>query len=82
MSTEQGPQDEGPKPEAPAMEWDKLAKTALDEIGQGYRIWASDGGSLTPWRLEFYLRDAGVALPAAVGFISLDSLAQRSRWFA
>ena len=38
MSTEQGPQDEGPKPEAPAMEWDKLAKTALDEIGQGYRI--------------------------------------------
>jgi hypothetical protein len=39
-----------------------LQKRLSTRSGQGYRIWASDGGSLTPWRLEFYLRDAGVKL--------------------
>ena len=44
---------------APSAEWDLLAKTALGEIGQDHRIWKSDGRSITPWRVEFYLRCRG-----------------------
>jgi hypothetical protein len=56
---------------APSSEWDLLAKTALGKIGQGHRIWKSDGGSITPWRVEFYMRGVGVTMPAVVvGIIS------------
>ena len=55
---------------APSAEWDLLAKTALGEVGQGHRLWLSDGGSITPWRVEFYLREVGVTMPAIVGVIS------------
>jgi hypothetical protein len=54
----------------PSAEWDLLAKTALGKIGQGHRLWKSDGGSISPWRVEFYLRGVGVTMPAIVGIIS------------
>jgi hypothetical protein len=54
----------------PSAEWDLLAKTALGKIGQGHRLWKSDGGSISPWRVEFYLRGVGVTTPEIVGIIS------------
>ena len=32
----------------PSAEWDLLAKTAPGGIGQGHRLWESDGGSIAP----------------------------------
>jgi hypothetical protein len=41
-------------------EYDELSQKVLKGLLQNNRLWASDSGSITPYRLEFYLRSRGV----------------------
>ena len=42
---------------------DQFSQDVLGEISQGDRIWVSDGGTATPFRLEFYLRSKQITQP-------------------
>ena len=39
--------------------FDELSQSVLRGLLQNNRFWASDSGSVTPWRFEFYLRSRG-----------------------
>jgi hypothetical protein len=43
-----------------AARYDELSQNVLKGLLQNNRFWASDSGSITPYRFEFYLRSRGV----------------------
>jgi hypothetical protein len=40
--------------------YDELSQSVLKGLLQNNRFWASDSGTVTPWRFEYYLRSRGV----------------------
>ena len=50
--------------------YDQLSLDVLRALMQHHRSWVSDGGSVTPFRLEFFLRNKGVALERTQSIMS------------